>query len=62
MEQNNMFVPEWDNAVNAERNEIVFENKNKSYGAFILRKNYNKNILIKVLLVLKGMLIQGLLS
>ncbi|MFZ9846598.1 MAG: energy transducer TonB [Flavobacteriales bacterium] len=50
MEQNNMFVPEWDNAVNAERNEIVFENKNKQYGAFILRKNYNKNILFAFIL------------
>ncbi len=45
MEQNNMFVPEWDSAVNDERNEIVFENKNKQYGAFVLRKDYNKNIL-----------------
>jgi protein TonB len=46
MEQNNLFVPEWNNPTSDERNELVFEKKNKSYGAFILRKNYTKNILV----------------
>ncbi len=46
MEQNNLFVPEWNNPTSEERNEVVFEKKNKKYGAFILRKNYSKNIIL----------------
>lgn len=45
MEQNNLFVPEWNNPTSQERNEVVFESKNRKYGAFILRKYYSKNII-----------------
>ncbi len=50
MEQNNMFVPEWNSPVSIDRNEIVFEKKNQKYGAFALRKNYNKTILLALLI------------
>lgn len=50
MEQNNLFVPEWNNPTSQERNDIVFEDKNKKYGAFILRKNYSRNLIIGFIL------------
>lgn len=36
--------------------DIVFENRNKEYGAYILRKNYNRNVLISSII---GILILG---
>jgi periplasmic protein TonB len=36
----------WDNPVYQERNELVFEGRNQSYGAFQIRKDYNKRVLI----------------
>jgi len=40
------FASDWSNAVDAQRNSIVFENKNKAYGAFVLRNNYERNMVI----------------
>ncbi|CAN5415105.1 energy transducer TonB [soil metagenome] len=37
-----LFSPSWDDATNPDRTEIVFENRNKAYGAYLLRKGYNK--------------------
>lgn len=37
---------EWTNVVSAVRNEIVFEGRNKNYGAFELRRNYNRALVI----------------
>jgi protein TonB len=34
----------WDSVVAPVRNELVFEDKNKKYGAFALRRNHNKNV------------------
>jgi protein TonB len=36
----------WENAVNPARNELVFENRNKRYGAFAIRKAYDKDVLL----------------
>ena len=46
MEKNKLFVSDWTDVVAEARNEIVFEDKNKDYGAYDLRKNYNKAIVI----------------
>ena len=43
-EVNKMFVPDWTNVVSEGRNEMVFEGKNKDYGAFVIRKEYNKTV------------------
>ncbi len=43
------FLNDWDNVVSSGRNELVFENKNKSYGAYDLRRNYNNRIIRAVL-------------
>ncbi len=39
-----LFNPSWDNATNPDRTEIVFENRNKAYGAYPLRKNYQRTV------------------
>src|SRR6218665_311315 len=40
----------WDSVVAPVRNELVFEDKNKEYGAFALRRNHNKNTTIALLI------------
>lgn len=35
----------WQRVSSAIRNEVVFENRNKNYGAYTLRKNYDRNIM-----------------
>jgi protein TonB len=42
MVQNNQFIPTFD--------DIVFENRNKEYGAYQLRKKYNRVVLISTLI------------
>ena len=44
------FISDWSNAVHGERNRIVFENKNKSYGAFVIRNSYERNLILALLL------------
>ena len=34
---------------NASMDDMVFENRNKSYGAYILRKIYNKNVTVSTI-------------
>lgn len=36
----------WQQASSSNRNEIVFEHRNKSYGAYTLRKEYDKRMMI----------------
>lgn len=36
----------WGNVVSAIRNEIVFENRNKEYGAYQIRRNYNTTLVV----------------
>ncbi len=36
----------WTNLVSSIRNEIVFENRNKEYGAYQIRRNYNNTMVI----------------
>ncbi|MCE3295182.1 MAG: TonB family protein [Crocinitomicaceae bacterium] len=36
----------WQQVTSVQRNEIVFENRNQQYGAYTLRKNYDKNMVI----------------
>lgn len=40
-----IFKPSWNNAVSPDRVELVFENRNKSYGAFKIRTSYDKSVL-----------------
>lgn len=38
----NLIHPGWDNPVSPERNALVFANRNKAYGAYVIRNDYNK--------------------
>jgi protein TonB len=42
-------INEWTNVVSEERNEIVFENRNKSYGAFLIRKEYTRTVMMALI-------------
>ncbi|MFN9392445.1 MAG: hypothetical protein ACK57W_03895, partial [Flavobacteriales bacterium] len=44
----------WNNIFSASRNDLVFEGKNKSYGAYDLRKSYNRNLAFAVFGVILG--------
>lgn len=39
----------WQEVTSSERNEIVFENRNKNYGAFQIRRQYNNQIVLILL-------------
>lgn len=47
------------NVTKKDFNELVFEDRNKSYGAYVLRKKYSDNILIALLV---GIAVLGILS
>src|SRR5688500_7086415 len=38
----NIFRPAWDNPISPERAELVFRNRNKEYGAYEIRRSYEK--------------------
>lgn len=61
MEQNGLFT-DWSNVVSEDRNEIVFETKNKEYGAYQIRKNYNKTILLALAIGVSIVLIFSIFS
>lgn len=41
-----LFSNNWDNPMSQERIELVFENRNHEYGAYVLRKDYSRTVLI----------------
>lgn len=43
----------WNNVVSPQRNDLVFEGRNQGYGAYQIRRNYNRT----VALILMGMLL-----
>jgi protein TonB len=49
-EKNGMFVQDWNNVVYEGRNELVFEKKNKEYGAYQLRRGYNRTVNMALLI------------
>lgn len=46
----NALLNDWTSAIAEGRNELVFENKNKNYGAYDLRKKYNRTVNIALLI------------
>src|SRR5688572_6023669 len=44
MEKSGLFSSDWSSVVSDGRNDLVFTNKNKEYGAYVLRRNYNKTV------------------
>lgn len=49
----------WDNPLSSNRNEIVFEDRNKTYGAYDLRKRYN-SFIIKAFFLGVGLISLGI--
>ena len=43
------FLNPWTSVVSSQRNEIVFENRNRNYGAFIIRREYSRTVWISML-------------
>src|SRR5688572_13628416 len=39
----------WDNCINEGRNALVFETRNKNYGAYIIRREYSRTVLMAFL-------------
>ena len=46
----------WDNAVNRERAEMVFANRNNEYGAYQIRRQYETRM-IRALLIALGCIV-----
>jgi len=44
MAEKDSLLADWNNVVYSGRNKIVFEGKNQAYGAFVIRKDYNKTV------------------
>lgn len=40
-----MYLRNWEDPTNSQRNEIVFAGRNHNYGAYVIRKNYNNMVL-----------------
>ena len=51
------FIDEWINLASDERNAIVFEDRNKAYGAFPLRKEYPRTLLMALFWTILGITI-----
>ena len=55
-QQNNSYLNKlfnnWNNLVAPVRNDLVFEDRNKSYGAYYLRANHNKTVAIALLITI----------
>jgi protein TonB len=52
-----MNIHGWNDAVNPERVELVFANRNKEYGAYPLRKKYEKRVLMAFIVTLSAILL-----
>ena len=44
-----LILEKWNNVASADRNEIVFEDRNQAYGAYQIRKKYDKTVMIILL-------------
>lgn len=45
----------WDNPISPERLELVFQNRNQAYGAYIIRRDYNSTVTKAVFLTFIGL-------
>jgi protein TonB len=46
------FSFDWSNAISPERRDLVFENRNKEYGGYILRRDYSKRTVVALVIAL----------
>lgn len=50
------FLTSWDNPESEARNEIVFANRNKEYGAYVIRSLYDKRVIRAFIIAVVGCL------
>ena len=48
-QQDKLLFNEWTNVVSAVRNDLVFEGRNHEYGAYQIRRNYNRTVMVALL-------------
>jgi protein TonB len=48
---------DWSDEISSERNELVFADKNKAYGAYQIRKGYGRTLLLSCIVGISGMLL-----
>ncbi|MEI6311047.1 MAG: energy transducer TonB [Bacteroidota bacterium] len=48
---------DWSDEINSERNELVFADKNKAYGAYQIRKGYGRTMMLSCLVGISAMLL-----
>ena len=46
------FSFDWSNAISPERRDIVFENRNKEYGGYALRRDYQRRVLFAFIITI----------
>jgi periplasmic protein TonB len=51
---------DWENVTDSVRNDLVFQSRNKSYGAYLIRREYDRTLLFAFLIT--GSLIGGVLG
>jgi periplasmic protein TonB len=45
----------WDNPISSERLALVFQDRNQAYGAYIIRRDYNRTVILAVLISFFGL-------
>jgi protein TonB len=48
------FSLDWSNSVNPDRRDLVFENRNKEYGGYVLRRDYQRRVLFALAVCILG--------
>jgi protein TonB len=43
---------DWSNATSPERRDIIFQDRNKKYGGYVIRKNYDRHVVYALLITL----------
>ena len=46
MDQKGILYSDWNNVVSETRNDAVFDNRNRAYGAYWIRRNYNRVVML----------------
>jgi len=52
-----MLFNEWTNVVSSIRNELVFEGRNQEYGAYQIRRSYNRSVSIALLITFSALVL-----
>src|SRR6266699_3435157 len=52
-----MFLNNWNEPTNDSRVNLVFENRNKEYGGFLIRKHYNKRVVLSFSITVSSIII-----